>query len=419
MTVNGTNLLQFIQKKNDNNTAGNSGSDYLHSTQQNWSAGGLFVDAELTSEEETIARTIPQLLALFGSNAAGAASQETQANEKAAEELDKSIQTTTNNTNQRVNELINKMKDLGSKLQEEISNIQANKEEQEKKQKAIEENIETIDDCKKILENPDSTSGERTAAIEKLRAAGKSLTELSAAIKQLQKGIGISAQNVETYNEEQGKHNEDVNTNIETGNQELETAASRIQQQQTTNTTTSATGVVNETTSGTAKTAAATVRASKSSMSWFPYVGAVAQSGGEALALKLDNVSMDQGNAGQTRIPSAAATLSRLSASEITRQNSLTVFSDLLKYSVGTYGENTEFAQTFYSIMEPIGAWMDMAINTDSAAKDLDKATETASEKVEEQKRKEQSGETDSTNPNQKREGIKFDFETDELKELT
>ena len=418
MTKIGADLLQYIPKEGGSSES--SAVNFAQAAGQTWAAGGLFVDANAGEGEkvEAAASTITSLLKLFGANEAGAASREAHENEQAASNLDESIRTTAENTNSKVNELISQMQNVAANIQAQLDKISDDNEEKEEQQKKLQEHLETINICKGILENPNSTSAERTVAIEKLKTAGRCIAEISQAIAKIQSNSEDEQEQVEDLSSDQTDIDAQVDTTIQDSTQQMQDAASEVSTQQATNTTTQVTGTVNGTTSASAKTAAASVRAAAQSSSFIPIVGSAASASGEALAQKLDQVSADQGQAAQSRIPSAVQTLAKVAASEIMRQTSLTDFANLSAYALGASDEASAISNTFYSFLEPIGAWLAEADNTEDQADKLNSATQTASEQVESQKEAEGNGSTDSSS--QQGDGtVELNFETDDLEEVS
>ena len=418
MTVNGANFLQYIPKEGGSSESGTV--NFAQAAGQTWAAGGLFVDANAGEGEkvEAAASTITSLLKLFGANEAGAASREAHENEQAASNLDESIRTTAENTNSKVNELISQMQNVAANIQAQLDKISDDNEEKEEQQKKLQEHLETINICKGILENPNSTSAERTVAIEKLKAAGRGIAEISQAIAKIQSNSEDEQEQVEDLSSDQTDIDAQVDTTIQDSTQQMQDAASEVSTQQATNTTTQVTGTVNGTTSASAKTAATSVRAAAQSSSFIPIVGSAASASGEALAQKLDQVSADQGQAAQSRIPSAVQTLAKVAASEIIRQTSLTDFANLSAYALGASDEASAISNTFYSFLEPIGSWLAEADNTEDQADELNSATQTASEQVEAQTEAEGNGSTDSS-PQQGDGTVELNFETDDLEEVS
>lgn len=424
MTVNGANFLQYIPK--EGGSSAESGTvNFAQAAGQTWAAGGLFIDANASEEQkvQAVSSTITSLLKLFGANEAGAANKEVQENEQAAANLNESIRTTAENTNSKVNELVSQMQNVAANIQAQLDKINDDNKEKEEQQKKLQEHLETIDLCKGILENANSTSAERTVAIEKLKAAGKGITEISQAIAKIQANSEDEQDQVEDLSSDQTDINDQVDTTIQGSTQQMEVAASKVSTQQATNTTTQVTGTVNETTSATAKATAASVRAAAQSSSFIPIVGSAASASGEALALKLDQVSGDQKRAALSRIPSAVQTLAKVAASEIARQTSLTDFANLSAYALGASDEASAISNTFYSFLEPIGAWLE-ADNTEDQADKLNSATQTASEQVEAQKEAEENSSNTVNSPqnNDSQQGdgtVKLEFETDDLEELS
>lgn len=426
MTVNSANFLQFIPKDGgDSNKSSAAGQQFA---QQTWAAGGVFVDANSTDEQKLQAATstVTSLLQLFGANEAGAASQEVGENERTANELNQSIKTTTDNTNAIVNEQIEKIKEIANKIQETLDKVEKENEEKQEHQKQLQEFLETIDNNKAILESADINTPEgkqqRKDALNNLRQASEGINKLSEAIKTLQTSTEKESEEVEDLGTEQT----DVDTNIETaiqdGNSQLEATTSRIAAEQTKNTATATKGTANEATSVAAKTAAETTRAAAKGSSWIPFAGGAAQAAAEILAQKYDSISNDFGQAGGVfRIPGAAKTMANLSASELTRQSSLTMFADLSSYALGESDGAKAISQSFYSILEPIGQWLEEAEGTEAQAEKLNGAVETVAEQIEEQPTEEQNpdSETESDAQPQDKQGVTLEFETDELQELT
>lgn len=418
MTVSGTNFLQYVQK--DKNYS-NNGDNAAQVVQRAWAAGGLWVDSQSSTEQKVQAAssTITSLLSLLGSNEQGAASQEVEANDKAADSLDKSIQTTTNQTNSQVNELISKMQEVGEKIQRTLDNVNNENKEKEEYQKKLQENLKTIETCKGILENPNSTSAERTVAIEKLKTAGKGIAELSDAVEKLQNSTKEEKEEVEALSAEQTELDAGVDTTIQEGNEALKQAAVQAQAEQSKNAATAAKGTTNEATSAAAKAEAVSVRATSKGSSWIPILGAATSTGGEVVAQKLDKVAADQSQAGRTRIAGAGNTGARISASELTRQSSLTKFADLSSYALGTSGDNSNISNDFYSYIEPIGEWLENADNMDSQSEQLNSAVETASEQVERQECEDNNNGNESQGSGQNNPSVKLEFKTDELEKLS
>ena len=403
MTVNGANFLQYVRKTAEASDGGSTKS--AQKTEYAWSAAGLFEDYSY-------------LLSLLGSNEAGAAEAEVQANEKAANTLDESIKTTQSNVNSRVNELISQMQNTAREIQTRIENIEKDNEEKEKHQKDLQAHLQTIETCKGILENPDSTSAERTVAIEKLKAAGKGISEISEAVKTLEKTTNEEQDEVEQLSAEQDDATVGVDDAIQEGNKQMEAAAAQATAEQAKNTATATKGGVNETTSAAAGAAAAATRAAAESSSAIPVVGAFTSSSGEVLAQKYDQVKIDQGQAGSKRVPGAAKTQAQIAASKALEQVSLTMFQNLSQIALGELDpEIRTYANTFYSFLEPIGSWTEQADEAESQSEKLDSATQKASEKVEEQKKQEEGKPSKETAQND--EGVKLEFETDDLKDLT
>lgn len=422
MVAIGADFLKFIPNEDGgSNGTNNAGVQFA---QRTWAAGGVFIDANSTGEQkaQAVNTTIQSLLALFGNNESEVARRETQANEEAANNLEKSIQTTTENVNSKVNEQIEKIQEIAAKIQESLDKIEDSNEEKEENQKKLQEYLNTIDGCKTILENPNSTSAERTAAIEKLKAASAGIAELASSIENLQHNSEEEQQEVEDLGAEQTDIDTGIATVIEQGNSELAAAENTAKAVQAKNAATAAQGVKDETISIAAKTAAATTRATSKASSWIPFAGAAISSAGEIMAQKLDSVSTDYGSAaGQYRIPGAATTSAKISASELTRQASLTSFTNIASYAIGESEDTRALSQTFYSFMEPIGSWLNQADDINTQAETLNTAVDTASQQVEEQNAEEANdGASEEDNTEQdNNSNVELHFETDDLKKLS
>ena len=422
MTTIGADFLKYIPNEdggsNGTNTAG------VQFAQRTWAAGGLFIDANSTGEQkaQAVSTTIQSLLALFGNNESEVARRETQANEEAANNLEKSIQTTTENVNTKVNEQIQRIKEIAAKIQESLDKIEDSNEEKEEHQKKLQEYLNTIDGCKAILENPNSTSAERTAAIEKLKAANAGIAELASAIENLQHTSEEKQENVEDLGAEQTDIDAEIDTIVQQGNSEIAAAENTAKAEQAKNAVTAAQGVKDETVSTAAKTAAATTRATSKASSWIPFAGSALSAAGEVMAQKLDSVGDDYGTAGgQYRIPGAAATNAKIAASEFTMQASLTAFANIASFAIGESNDARAFSQAFYSILEPIGSWLEQADDVETQSETLNTAVETASRQVEEQNAEEANNGT-SEDGNAERDNnsnVELHFETEELKKLS
>ncbi len=422
MVAIGADFLKYIPRDgSDSNGTNDAGVQFA---QRTWAAGGVFIDANSTAEQkaQAVSSTIQGLLALFGNNESEAARRETQANEEAANNLEKSVQTTTENVNTKVNEQIERIQEIAAKIQESLDKIEDGSEEKEEHQKKLQEYLDTIDGCKAILENPNSTSAERTAAIEKLKAASAGIAELASAIENLQHSSEEEQANVEDLGEEQTNIDAEIETIVQQGNSEIAAAESTAKAEQAKNAVTAAQGVKDETVSTAAKTAAATTRATSKASSWIPFVGTAASTAGEVIAQKLDSVASDYGTAaGQYRIPGAAATTAKISASELTMQASLTAFANIASFAIGESNDARAFSQAFYSLLEPIGSWLNQADDINTQAETLNTAVDTASQQVEEQKTEEANdGASEEDNTEQdNNSNVELHFETDDLKKLS
>ena len=421
--VNGSNFFKYITK--DNGDSGNGSLNASQFAQQTWAAGGVFVDANSSDEQkiEAAATTLTSLLALFGKNESRAADEQTKANEEAANELDNAIKTTNDTINAQVNEQIARIQDIASKIQQNLEQVEEKNQQKEENQKKLEEHLATIDECKLILEEPNRTSAERTVAIEKLKTASNGIAEIAALTEKLQASTEKEGEEVANLGDEQTDVNTEVDTTIQDGNSQLAAAATQIITEQGKNIATAATGAVNETTSGAAIALAASTRAAAKATSWIPFGGQAASAAAEALAQKLDSVGQDQGQAGTTRLTNAAATQTKIAASEATRQASLTMFANIYSYAIGQSDEATLISNTFYSFMEPIGAYFENAesIDLESQSETLNEAIDVASQEVEEgpEEEKTQDGTKNNQENSDNDSKVELKFETDKLKELS
>ena len=95
------------------------------------------------------------------------------------------------------------------------------------------------------------------------------------------------------------------------------------------------------------------------------------------------------------------------------------MFQNLSEIALGELDpEIRAYATTFYSYLEPIGAWTEQADKVDSQSEKLNNATQTASEKVEEQKKQEENKNTNN-DTTQNNGSVELNFETDDLQDLT
>ena len=253
-------------------TSGGSSSRTQLGQTSHWAGGGLFVDYNnITNgfDEEKAKQTmqsamsssLQMILGLFGSNEEQAAKQETQANEQKVSATKTALQTQQTKNNAEIARLMSLMTQQAEELQKKLDEINEESKEKEEKQKAIETVTQTIDQCKSILEDPNRTSAERTAAIAKLRESGESLNQLSEEIDELQEQSDDAIEAVEQAQTDNIDLNDEVSVVIQEGQEEAVQIQNQILTEQTENTATGVKGGVNETISATAKAEAATLRA--------------------------------------------------------------------------------------------------------------------------------------------------------------
>ena len=102
-------------------------------------------------------------------------------------------------------------------------------------------------------------------------------------------------------------------------------------------------------------------------------------------------------------------------------QASLTAFANIASFAIGESNDARAFSQAFYSLLEPIGSWLNQADDINTQAETLNTAVDTASQQVEEQKTEEANdGASEEDNTEQdNNSNVELHFETDDLKKLS
>lgn len=385
---------------------------------------GQILANEGTSTEQkiqSILQMLPSLWSLVGVDEAGNAAGEVSKNADAETNLKNSIKSTQEKNNNEINQLINKIEENTKVINNNIEKANKAQEEKEKAQNEIEKQTQTITNCKGILENSNATSAERSVAIEKLKAANTSITTYAANIETLFSTVNQSQEEVAEATDNNNNINGEIETVVAEGNQDIQNLNLDYLSQITTNQTTSLVAKTNKATSQAAGVLATELEAASEGSSLIPGVGSVASATAGIKAQQMRKVESSQGIASDTREKGADTVTTKLTADKTDIQTAFNMISDLSNIAIGSYNEGLGLSDNFYSYIEPVGSWVQQAVDIKEQPEALAEAITDAEahfnqndENVNPQNNNNNSGNNDSQNNQQ----YTFNFNPDELNRL-
>ena len=347
-----TSLMKFIPTGSNNSNAAYGIVNAGQNIAQNPSEENIV---------QSVVSIIPSLWNLVGVDEGNNASKQAGQNTEKEASLKNSIQTTQDKVNSDMSPIIAKLEENAKTVQENIELANKKQEEKDKAQKKLDEQTEVIANCKRILENPDSVPGERTAAIAKLKGANTAITNYMTDIENIFNEVQESQENVSTISDENENLNSDLSNVQQNGQTEINNNVTAYQQCVTENTAMETTGKINEVTSQAAGRLADTLEASASASSAIPGLGGAISETAKAKAQQMRSVERTNHEASEIRQQGAAANNANLNLDNSAIQTNLDTLNNFSNMAVGSYNDSINYTQTFEPIITSVGSYAEKA----------------------------------------------------------
>ncbi len=322
------------------------------------------------------------LLKLFGANESGTADADVRTGTNDAGTLQAAAKNTAETTNASAQVLIANLENLQLEIQEKIDSIKDDEDKKKDFQDDLNDSKRIILDNKEILNKPDSTPSERVEALRTVRGESEKMQVLSGQVETVAKGIQTKSEAVQGLSDTSGELKDNIDLTITQGQQQLNQNLQQAQTQAANASKMEVKGGVNEGTSVAAKTEAQTLRATAKASSFVPVAGGGLSAAEEATAQKLDQVSVDQGGAGKSRIAGAAQILQQLTTSIGSINSDLAGFANFTNSALGLATGNTDLASNFNNMFGQIGSWFEQGTELEDQGKTIAQAADEAGEKL-------------------------------------